>query len=196
MLNLKNKWAIIAGTTLVAGSLLAAGAVYASDSAPATPSGTTQPAKPDFKTHLDDAVKAGKLTQGEADVMKQLDDLRQAAMDKLKSDSQAVIDQAVKDGKITQEQADKLSKPEGRGGFVMKGGPGFGRGPGHGPGAGPKDGFFGRGPVSQDDMKAKLNAEVQAGKLTQEQADKILQGFAQHQAERAQREQGTSQGQS
>jgi polyhydroxyalkanoate synthesis regulator phasin len=168
-MNLKHKWSAIAGTVVVAGGLLAAGAVYAADSAPnAAAPATTQTQKAAPQDRLADAVSSGKLTQAEADVLKQIDALRQTAMDKLKADSQAVIDQAVKDGKLTQEQADKLAK----------GGPGFG-----GPRGGGKG--FGHGNMTQADLKAKLDAEVQSGKLTQAQEDKMLQDFAQHQAEHA-----------
>ncbi|HEY3366382.1 MAG TPA: hypothetical protein VGK74_15105 [Symbiobacteriaceae bacterium] len=195
-MNLKNTFGVIAGTVLVAGSMLAAGAVYAAESVPTAPAAAAQPAAKDF---LADAVKTGKMTQAEADVHKQLDDLRKAAMDKLKADSQAIIDQAVKDGKLTQEQADKLSK--GPGGFGPHDGNfGKGHGPGQGPGApggqmGDHKGF-GRAPLSQDELKAKLDAEVKAGKLTQEQADKMLQDFAQRPAPGERHAQGKGQSQS
>jgi polyhydroxyalkanoate synthesis regulator phasin len=187
-MNLKHKWSAIAGTVVVAGGLLAAGAVYAADSAPnAAAPATTQTQKAAPQDRLADAVSSGKLTQAEADVLKQIDALRQTAMDKLKADSQAVIDQAVKDGKLTQEQADKLAK----------GGPGFGGPRGGDFGGGRKDGMghdgghrgggkgFGHGNMTQEELKTKLDAEVQSGKLTQAQEDKMLQDFAQHQAEHA-----------
>jgi hypothetical protein len=140
---LKNKFAVIAGAAVVAGGLLTgvAFAASAATTAPATgttasaPS-TTAPAtgtaaSPEAKkaqheqneaARLAQAVKDGKLTQGEADLHAQIDALRDAAMTKVQSDSKALVDQAVTDGKITQAQADNLVNGKGRGGFGHGGG--------------------------------------------------------------------------
>jgi hypothetical protein len=114
-MNLKSKWSIIAGTVLVSGALLTTGVVFAAsgsntEAAPAAAAAAAQAPAKTQADRLDAAVTSGKITQAEADVLKQLDGLRQAAMDKLKADSQTIIDQAVKDGKITQDQADKLAQ--------------------------------------------------------------------------------------
>jgi len=74
-------------------------------------------------------VEAGKLTQGEADVVVKLSDLRRSFMEKLKAESKVITEQAVAEGKITQEQADRLLSKGGRLGHGK--GTFFGRG--HGP---------------------------------------------------------------
>jgi hypothetical protein len=114
-MNLKSKWSIIAGTVLVSGALLTTGVVFAAsgsstESAPNAAATTAQPSAQTKADRLEAAVTSGQITQAEADVLKQLDGLRQTAMDKLKADSQTIIDQAVKDGKITQDQATKLAQ--------------------------------------------------------------------------------------
>jgi polyhydroxyalkanoate synthesis regulator phasin len=112
-MNLKSKWSIIAGTVLVSGALLTTGVVFAANGSTTEAAAAAATAQAPAKTQadrLDAAVTSGKITQAEADVLKQLDGLRQAAMDKLKADSQTIIDQAVKDGKLTQDQADKLAQ--------------------------------------------------------------------------------------
>ena len=151
-MTLKRRWAIIAGTVLVAGSLLA-GAAFAAGGAI------------DRAGKLEQAVQAGKITQGEADVLKALGDLREAYRAKLKADSQAVVDQAVQAGKITQEQADGLLTHKGK--------------TGHGNGWKQKDGarheFKG---LTQEQVKSRLDAAVKAGRMTQDQADKLLQRFS------------------
>lgn len=159
-MNRKSKLAMIATSALVAAGVVAGVAFAANDSA------TPAPAQADRAAMLDKAVEAGKITQAEADLLKQLAEQRKAAMEKLQADAKATIDQAVQAGKITQDQADKLMK---KGGAMMKhrGGKFMGKG---GPKAMPK--------LSQDQLKAKLDEAVKAGKLTQEQADKILSGEA------------------
>lgn len=139
------KFAVIAASALIAGGILT-GAAFAS-----TPASTEK---------LDQAVAEGKLTQGAADVLKQIHGLRQAAMEKFKADRQAVIDQALAAGTITQEEADKLLTQKGHGhkGFGGKG--------------------FHKAPLTQEELKAMLDEKVAAGHLTQEQADKILSGEA------------------
>jgi len=181
-MNLKSKWGAVAGAVVITGAVLTAGIALAESSnsgAAASPSATQAPSK-DRTNWLDEAVKSGKLTQAEADVMKQLDDLRKSAMEKLQADEKAIIDQAVKDGKLTQDQADKLSKHPGPMGGPMDGGRG---GRDHG-GPGPMG--KGRQPMTQEQLKAKLDEEVKAGKLTQAQEDEMLKKFAQRQAEHAQ----------
>jgi len=105
-MRLKSRWAIVAGTVLVAGSLLA-GAAFAAGGAGSAA---------ERATRLEQAVRDGKLTQGEADVAKKLGELRDTYMAKLKADSKAVVDQAVKDGKITQERADRMQAHKAEGG--------------------------------------------------------------------------------
>lgn len=134
-LNLKHKYAVIAGAALLAGSLLVTGSALAASGSAGDAPAASAPAKAD---RLDQAVADGKLTQAEADVIKQIDELRQAAMEKLQADVKAVIEQAVADGKITQEQADQMLSHKGpgrfgHGGFGQKGfgHKGFDRGFGH-----------------------------------------------------------------
>jgi polyhydroxyalkanoate synthesis regulator phasin len=148
-MQIRHKWAVIAGTVLVAGGILA-GAAFASEN------GLTA-GKPRTE-HLDKAVKEGKLTRAEADLLMQLGELRATYRQRFQTDAKALIDQAVKDGKITQAQADKLLAHKGRHGW--------------------KDGK----PMTQEELKAKLAEAVKSGRMTQEQADRMLQRFAEHQA--------------
>lgn len=157
-MNLKNRFGVLAGALLVTGALVT-GAAFASE-APAT---TAQPQSVESNT------KASALTQAEQDVLTQLKDLRTSVMEKLAADSKALVDQAVKDGKITQEQADRLLK---HGGHKFGGHKFVGK---HGRGG--KGGFF-KFHLSQEELKAQLDAKVKEGKITQEQADQILQKFA------------------
>lgn len=151
LMNLKGKVALLVGSTLVAGGLLTTAAFAATGDGAATTETPAASAPVQKGFNLDQAVADGKLTQAEADVMKQVEDLRKAAMEKLQADTKAVVDQAVADGKITQKQADKMLSHKGPG----------------------KEGHPG---MSPEEMKAKLEEEVKAGKMTQEQADKILSG--------------------
>lgn len=122
-LNFKNKFALIAGSAVLTGALLTGAAYAASNDSAAAPAPSAATAQ---ANNLDQAVKDGKLTQAQADLMKQIGDLRKSAMEKVQADSKAIIDQAVKDGKITQDQADKMLK--GHGGFEFgKGGFGHGK---------------------------------------------------------------------
>jgi|GEM_PF-5208538 len=152
-MNAKNRFVVIAGSALVAAGLLA-GAAFAAGT------GTTLTV-PSMADRIDQAVTAGRLSQAEADVLKQVDSLRVSTMTKLHEDIQAVIDQAVADGKITQEQADKLQPYGGS------------RGMGMGPGAFNQDGTC---LLTDEEQKARLDEAVAAGRLTQEQADAILNG--------------------
>jgi hypothetical protein len=96
-------------------------------------------------TELDAAVKAGRLTQAQADLEKARSALAgdskfQAG---LKSAYQAAVQQAVTDGVITQAQADAILK-SGTGQGPMMGRPGMGGFGGFGGFGGPR-GFGGRG---------------------------------------------------
>jgi polyhydroxyalkanoate synthesis regulator phasin len=150
-MNIRQKWSAIAGTVLVAGGLLA-GSAFAAQKGNA--------AEQPRADRLEQAVKEGKLTQAEADLIKQLHELRHTYRQKFEADAKGLVDQAVKDGKITRAQADKL---------MHKGKP-WGK---------TKN-------LSQDELKAKLAEAVKAGKLTQQQADRILQRFNEHQAKQNQ----------
>lgn len=154
------RWLVAAGVVLLSGALVTGVAVAAT-----APEGKVAHVHQGSKPDLDQMVKDGKITQGQADVMRQLQDVRRKAMEQLKTDSKAVIDQAVKDGKITQEQADKLKGP----GMIWRhGGPGQ-----HGPKM--------MMPKTEAELKALLDERVKAGKLTQERADQILKKWQEHQ---------------
>jgi polyhydroxyalkanoate synthesis regulator phasin len=158
-MSISRKWGAIAGAVVVSVGLLAGGAVYAASQ----PDQAAAPSAQGQSTHknLDHAVKEGKLTQGQADVMKQLQDLRQSYRQKFEADAKSVVDQAVKDGKLTQDQADKM----------LQHGKGFGR-KGH-----MGDKWHGHKSMTPDQLKSKLDQAVKSGKLTQEQADKILKNW-------------------
>jgi|GEM_PF-4408043 len=111
---MNRKWGTIAGALLISAGLLAGGTVARA---------AEKNDHPDVKQKLEEKVKEGKLTPGEAEVMQKLHDLRRSYHDKFRTDARALIDQAVKEGKITQEQADKFKAPRKRrheGGPVMK----------------------------------------------------------------------------
>ncbi|HYF78180.1 MAG TPA: hypothetical protein VD973_13650 [Symbiobacteriaceae bacterium] len=119
-LNLKNKFAVLAGSALITATVLSGAAFAATtDSTSADPSSAASaasaPAKAD-RLSLDQAVADGQLTQAQADILKQLGDLRTAAREKIEADSKAIVDQAVAAGTITQEEADALLSHKGHGG--------------------------------------------------------------------------------
>lgn len=148
---------IIAGSVLLIGAL-ATGAALAA--------GNLSGAK--AAERLQQAVQSGKMTQGEADLLTQLDQVRTSYMEKMKTEIQATIDKAVADGTVTQEQADRLKKRQGGPGPgpAMKGRPG--------PQKGGKFGWGQRPNLKPAELKAKIEAQVEAGKITREQADAIL----------------------
>lgn len=154
-MNLRRKWGVVAGTLLVAGGLLT-GVAFAANAADtnAAPA-TNAPAA---------AKERPALTEGEKQVHEQLRSLWQSTMEKLKADSKAVIDEAVQKGTITQEQADKLQQRGMHGKLGPKAGKMHGRGKGM---MGPA--------LSAEELKAKLDEAVKSGKMTREQADKILE---------------------
>lgn len=167
------KWLVAAGAILVSGALVTGVAVAAT-----APAGKVahrhheemMGKKPD----LQELVKEGKITQGQADVMAQLQGLHQKAMEQFKADAKAVIDQAAKDGKITPEQAERM-KARGAMMHHHHGTPGKRHLP---PGKHGKP----LGPKSEADLKALLAEKVKAGRLTQEKADQILKKWQSQQS--------------
>lgn len=158
-MKLNKKWAAIAGAVLLSGAVVTSVAM-------ASPGHGAGSAKPN---QVDKLVEQGKLTQAEADVLKQLQQLRRNHMEQLKKESTALIDQAVKDGKLTQQQAERLSKlgrkhfMHGRKGelhFKLKG-------------------------LTQEQLKAKLDSLVAEGRISQEQAAKILEHHSQMQTQQS-----------
>ncbi|HYF96392.1 MAG TPA: hypothetical protein VD969_29645 [Symbiobacteriaceae bacterium] len=111
---MNRNWRTITGALLISAGVLAGGAAYAAEKAD----------RPDLKQHLEEKVKEGKLTPGEAEVVEKLHGLRRSYHQKFKAEANAVIEQALKDGKITKEQADRFKAPRKRrmpqGGPVMK----------------------------------------------------------------------------
>lgn len=91
---------------LLAGTAFGAPQPPAPGASPAAP-GVTAPsaAHPD---PIDKALERGELTKGEADVLRQLHDLRKARMEQFRSEATAIVEKAVEDGKITREQADRM----------------------------------------------------------------------------------------
>jgi polyhydroxyalkanoate synthesis regulator phasin len=173
-MNLKSRWIAIASGVMVAGAVSAGAAMAATGST--TPAPTQAPAQTQAQSRaqseaarIQAAVASGKLTQAQADVLKQLGDLRQAAMAKVKTDEKAVLDQAVASGKLTQAEADKLLQRGEMGGQER------GKG-GHG-----NWGHKGAD-LTPAQFKANLDQQVKDGKLTQAQADTRMQQFTAAQA--------------
>ncbi|MDF2627577.1 MAG: hypothetical protein K0R39_1408 [Symbiobacteriaceae bacterium] len=126
-LNLKNKFAVLAGSALITATVLSGAAFAATDSttadsAAAAAPAATAPVKAD-RLNLEQAVD-GTLTQAQADILTQLGALRTAAREKVQADAKAVLDQAVAEGKLTQEEADELLSFKGHGGGKGRGGAG------------------------------------------------------------------------
>ena len=95
-----------------------------------------------LSTSIDNAVKNGQLTQGQADNLKARNALANNSkfQDSLKAAFEAAVMQAVRDGIITQAQADQILKNQAAGGGL----PGFfGRGFGPKGFLGPHHGFKG-----------------------------------------------------
>ena len=111
---MNRNWRNIAGALLISAGVLAGSAAYAADKTD----------RPDLKQRLEEKVKEGKLTPGEAEVVEKLHGLRRSYHEKFKADANSVIEQALKDGKITKEQADRFKAPRKHrmpsGGPVMK----------------------------------------------------------------------------
>jgi polyhydroxyalkanoate synthesis regulator phasin len=162
------KWAVIVGTAAIATSIAAGSAFAASGTKGAAPNAAdpTQPVdiagtteRVDFVMGTDDHVKT-PLSPAQEAVAVQLKALVTKHMEQLKTESTALIDQAVKDGKLTQAEADALkAKSMGRKGDHGKGGFQFKM----------------KTPMNmtKEQRDAELDAAVKAGKLTQEQADKM-----------------------
>ncbi|MGE5675170.1 MAG: hypothetical protein ACM3XM_15075 [Mycobacterium leprae] len=105
-MNVKQKWMATAGAAAVTAGILTTGIAMAANGDTTAASATAAPAasaqqsgqkghqfSPEqLKAQLDQQVKDGKLTQGQEDVMLQLDSLRQASMTKLQADEKAAID--------------------------------------------------------------------------------------------------------
>lgn len=175
------KWLVAAGAVLLSSALVTGVAMAASNPETKVAQGRQEMGQ---KPNLDQMVQEGKITQGQADVMTQLQALRQKAMQQLKADSKAVIDQAVKDGKITQEQADTMAK---RGMMWHRHGGGPGK---QGFAPGQRGMAPGKGPKTEAELKAFLDEKVKAGKLTQEKADQMLKQWQSHRSEKASGQQG------
>ncbi|HYF78311.1 MAG TPA: hypothetical protein VD973_14305 [Symbiobacteriaceae bacterium] len=90
----------------IAGALLISASLFAG-----TASAAEKMDRPDLKERLEEKVREGKLTAGEAEVVQKLHDLRRSYHEKFRADAQSVIDKAVKDGKITPEQAERFKAP-------------------------------------------------------------------------------------
>lgn len=154
-MDLKKKLSVAAGAMLLTGALLTGAAFAEGDASSAA-------ARQD---KVEQAVKEGKLTQGEADTLKQLGELRRSYMERYKADAKALVDRAMTDGKLTKEQAERM--------LQRKGHFGHGHGKGH-----MKHGKA----ISEEQLKSKLEAAVKEGKLTQEKADAILKKYQEHKA--------------
>lgn len=164
-MKLKNTLATLTGAVLIAGALFSGAALAAGGDTTVAPTTSTQ--QSDAMAKRTDWIS--QLSEGGQATWKQLTDLRQSHMEKLKSESEALVNQAMADGTITQEQADKLlshgGKPGGKHG-------GMHGGPGRGGKGGPGTDRLGQ---TQEEVQAHLDRHVQEGKLTQAQADQMLQ---------------------
>ncbi len=154
-MDLKRKVGVAVGAVLLTGALLT-GAAFASEEGKA-PTAQTE--------RVDKAVQEGKLTQGEADTLKKLGELRRSYMEKYKAEAKALLEQSVKDGKITKEQAQRILKHQQ--GRMQHHGKGWGK-----PGKA----------LTEEQLKSKLAEAVKSGKITQEKADAILQKWQEHKA--------------
>lgn len=169
-MHFKKTWAIVTGTVLVTG-MLATGAAFAANS-----QATTAPAATEQSGTTTHGKQHPNLTPGQTEVLKQIGQLRKNYMEQFRTDAKATIEKAVKDGKITQQQADDMLKRFDRSAK--------GEGGEHNHHRGDHRWSMDLKGLTQDQVKAKLDAAVKEGKLTQAQADKILNKWQEHQAQR------------
>lgn len=99
-MTMTRKLGTIAGALLISASLFA-GSAFAAEKLD----------RSDLKERLEEKVREGKLTAGEAEVVQKLHDLRRSYHEKFRADAQSLIDKAVKEGKITPEQAERFKAP-------------------------------------------------------------------------------------
>lgn len=178
-MNPKRRWMALVAGVLALGLIAGGAAMAAEGDVPAT---TQTPAQQSRKPQLSEAEKA---------VLQQLRDLHKSYMEKLKAESEALIDKAVAGGTLTQEQADRLKARAGKPGKGPRMGPRHGKHP-HGPGmmpGGPGMGMHRPGLgklLTAEEVKAKLDEAVSSGRLSQEQAEAMLQRWTERQTRRQQ----------
>lgn len=141
----KKKWMTILGSAVLAG-VLATGVAFAAGG---------------------DAVNQAinKRSPGVQELKSEIRSLREKRLQELKAEIDGLIDKAQAEGRITADEATRL-KEHGKKGF------GMGRKGGHGFKGGMRG--FPRG-ASEAEVKAKLEEAVKNGRITQEQADRMLQ---------------------
>jgi len=100
----KNSIAITISAVLLSGALFTGIALAAGENSMGVPIAAMHGDRASLKT----PSWVSELSEGGQATFKQLTDLRQSHMEKLKSESEALINQAVAAGTITQEQADRL----------------------------------------------------------------------------------------
>lgn len=156
---LSKKWLTVVGAALLTG-VLATGAALAAGG-----------------QGLGLEQAAAKLSPGVREVITEIHALRQSRMEQMKAEIDALVDKATAEGKITPEEAARLKeggkrlrhgKDHAPGERGLKGAPGSQGGP-----KGKGFGKFKHG--TEAEVKARLDAAVKAGRLTQEQADQILE---------------------
>ncbi|MFZ5815674.1 MAG: hypothetical protein ACOY93_10290 [Bacillota bacterium] len=108
-------------------------------------------------------LKPSEASPGVQALMGEIRSLREARMQELKAEIEALIDKAAAEGRITADEATRLKEGPKR----------FGRGHKAPHGRGGMKGFP-KG-ATLDEVKARLDAAVQSGRITREQADQILQ---------------------
>lgn len=118
-----------------------------------------------------------KLSPGMQSLMKDIRSLREKRMQELKSEVEGLIDKAQAEGKITADEATKLKERGARGHFKgHRGGHGFKGGKGF--------------PMTEEEMKARLDQAVKNGRITQEQADQMLKKWQEWNASKQTDKQG------
>lgn len=147
---LSKKWMTILGTTILSGVLVTSVAFAAGGEA------------------VEQA--ANKPSPGVQQLMQEIRSLRQTRMEQFKTEVHGLIDKARSEGKITPEEATKLKERGGKG-FHHRG-PKGGR---HGHKGGPRGELHGLKGADEATVKAKLAEAVKNGRITQEQADQMLQ---------------------
>lgn len=133
----------------------------------------------DAKALTDKALADGTITQAEADRLSKFEGrgFGERFHSEMKAplteeELKAQLDEAVKSGKLTQEQADKVLE---NGGMMMKFRDAKG---GHGMMffKGDPTKMEGKG-VMKDGLQSKLDAAVEAGTISAEQAEKLMESF-------------------
>lgn len=205
---MKKKWMTAIGTAVLAGVLVTGAAFAAAAEKPAKAPGTVSPGVQELNTEIralrqtrmeqlkaeiealiNKAAGEGKVTPEEATRLKEggkrfhmggpkgerhgfMGEMKGFPRATTEEEAKAQLAESVKNESITQEQADQILQKWQA--FQAKG-----------QGAGPQPHKFGKN-LTAEQLKAKLDDAVKAGRMTQEQADQMLKHWQEWHAQQSQ----------